>query len=400
MRMSTAQVYYQNVTSMMQKQANLNELSEQLSTGKRFLKPSDDPVAAVQALDISENLARLEQYGRNANTADTQLALEDSVLNGVGTVLKRVRELVVQANNASQSTESRAAIASEVESRISELLNLANTRDASDEFIFAGFQSHTQPFVESGGSISYVGDDGQRFLQLAENADVAVRDSGARVFMSAASGNGVYTIDADSANTGTAVVGVRSVDGAFTPDNYTVNFIQAVATDPITYEVTDGTATVIASGTYTPGDSLNVGGASFVVDGTPANGDSFAVAPSASRNVFDSLHGIVDTLRRPSDSSVEQAALNNALASSLDELDQSLDHVLQVRADVGTRMNHVENQEALREHFDVALQQNLSEVQDLDYAEAISKFNLQLTALQAAQQTFVKTQGLSLFNYL
>ncbi len=400
MRMSTAQVYYQNVTNMMQKQTRLNELSEQLSTGKRFLKPSDDPVAAVRALDISENLARLEQYGRNANTANTQLALEDSVLDGVGTVLKRVRELVVQANNASQGSESRAAIASEVEARVGELLNLANTRDASDEFIFAGFQSHTQPFVASGGAVSYVGDDGQRFLQLAENADVAVRDSGREVFMSAGSGNGVYTISAAAGNTGTAVVGVRSVDGAFVADNYSVSFTQAAATDPISYNVTDGSGAVIATGTYTAGESLNVGGASFVVDGNPANGDSFNLSPSTRRNVFDSLQGIVEALRRPSDSPAEQAALNNAMATSLDELDQSLDHVLQVRADVGTRMNHVDNQDSLREHFDVALQENLSEVQDLDYAEAISKFNLQLTALQAAQQTFVKTQGLSLFNYL
>ncbi|PIE36510.1 MAG: flagellar biosynthesis protein FlgL, partial [Gammaproteobacteria bacterium] len=166
------------------------------------------------------------------------------------------------------------------------------------------------------------------------------------------------------------------------------------------YNVTDGSGAVIATGTYTAGESLNVGGASFVVDGNPANGDSFNLSPSTRRNVFDSLQGIVEALRRPSDSPAEQAALNNAMATSLDELDQSLDHVLQVRADVGTRMNHVDNQDALREHFDVALQENLSEVQDLDYAEAISKFNLQLTALQAAQQTFVKTQGLSLFNYL
>lgn len=400
MRMSTAQVFQQGLSAMLQKQANLSQVQQQLSTGKRFSTPSEDPVAAVQVLDISENLARLDQYGRNANTASTQLALEEGTLAGVGTVLKRVRELVVQANNASQNTSTRGSIATEVKSRIDELLNLANTRDASDEFIFAGFQSQTQPFLQQGGTVQYRGDSGQRHVQLAENADVAVRDSGRRVFMSAPSGNGTFNVAANSGNGGTAVVGVRSVDGVFTPDTYSLQFSQPVVPGPVTYEVTDGSATVIATGSYESGDTINVGGASLKIEGAPRHGDSFSVTPSGERSIFDTLSEVVSILESPSDSAVDQAALNNVLANSLDTIDQSLDHVLQVRADVGTRMNHVDNQEKLRQHFDVELQKNLSEVQDLDYAEAITRMNLNLTALQAAQQTFVKTQGLSLFNYL
>ena len=92
--------------------------------------------------------------------------------------------------------------------------------------------------------------------------------------------------------------------------------------------------------------------------------------------------------------------MNNGMAQALQNLDQALGHVLEVRADVGVRMSQVENQLNINEDFTLQLQDSLSDIQDLDYAEAISRLNLQLTALQAAQQAYVKVQGLSLFNYL
>jgi flagellar hook-associated protein 3 FlgL len=92
--------------------------------------------------------------------------------------------------------------------------------------------------------------------------------------------------------------------------------------------------------------------------------------------------------------------LNSEMGLALDNIDQALGNVLNVRADVGVRLNHVENQLDINESFNLQLQETLSGIQDLDYAEAISRFNLQLTTLQAAQQSYVKMQGLSLFNYL
>ena len=92
-----------------------------------MLTPADDPVAAAQILDITEDLAQIDQYQRNSNLAEGQLALEDTVLADVGNVLQRVSELVVQANNASQSPETRAIIATEVEGLIDQLVALIRT---------------------------------------------------------------------------------------------------------------------------------------------------------------------------------------------------------------------------------------------------------------------------------
>jgi flagellar hook-associated protein 3 FlgL len=116
--------------------------------------------------------------------------------------------------------------------------------------------------------------------------------------------------------------------------------------------------------------------------------------------MFATLDEIASALENSTDDAAGRAAVNNALASGLGNLDQAIGNVLEVQADVGTRLNRVETQQTINDEFNLQLETTLSDVQDLDYAEAISRLNLQLVALQAAQQTFVSTQRLTLFNYL
>ena len=103
MRMSSTQIFQQGISAILAGQSKLSNTEQQLATGRRILTPSDDPVAAVQILDITEDLKLVDQYQRNSNLAEGQLALEESALANVGNVLQRTRELVLQANNASQS---------------------------------------------------------------------------------------------------------------------------------------------------------------------------------------------------------------------------------------------------------------------------------------------------------
>lgn len=400
MRLSSVQIFQQGISAILAQQANLARTEQQLATGLRLLSPSDDPVAAIQVLDITEDLARVDQFQRNSSLAEGQLALEESTLGSVGNVIQRVRELVVQANNASQGPETRRGIATEIAARVDELQALANTRDANGEYIFAGFQSQTEPFSRSGAAVVYNGDDGQRFLQLGGSSQIAVRDSGADVFLRIPSGNGTFEVAAVSANSGTAVAGEGNTDGSFVRDDYTISFSQLSPTDPVAYQVQDSSLAVVSSGTYETGDVIAFAGASIRFEGNPADGDDFTVTPSSKQDMFTTLENIVATLNDTSAAPAEVAKLNTALGQALENLDQALGNVLEVRADVGVRQQRVDSQVSINESFNLQLQETLSDVQDLDYAEAISRFNLQLTALQAAQQSYVKAQGLSLFNYL
>jgi flagellar hook-associated protein 3 FlgL len=84
----------------------------------------------------------------------------------------------------------------------------------------------------------------------------------------------------------------------------------------------------------------------------------------------------------------------------LTNLDTLLDSVLNTQGSVGARLSSVSRQTEVNDGVSYNNQQILSELRDLDYSEAISKLSLQLTGLEAAQQTFTRVQGLSLFNFL
>lgn len=399
-RISTLQIYQAGISTILERQAELARTQQELSTGKRILSPADDPSGAVKVLDLQEDIRLVDQYQRNGSLAEGQLALEESTLSNVNTVLQRVRELAVQANNATQTPETRASLAVEVRARLEELVALANTRDANDEYIFAGFQAQTRPFTQVGGNVTYGGDDGQRFLDIAAGSQVAVRDSGSRVFLAVPAGNGSFDFVADGGNSGSAVVSASSADSTFVRDDYTLTFTQATPADPITFAVTDSSAAVVASGNYAAGDEITFNGASLAVEGTPADGDSIAIDSSPRQSMFETLDDIASSLENASGSPASNSLVNNALASGLENLDQAIGNVLDVQAEVGVRLNRVDSQRTINEEFNVQLQSTLSDVQDVDFAEAISRLNLQITALQAAQQTYVTTQRLTLFNYL
>ena len=181
-RISSVQQFQQGIDNILRQQERLNETQMQLATGKKINKPSDDPSAATQLVKLSGLKSNTQQYDRNIDAARNQLELQESVLSNVSNVLQRVRELVVQANNATQSNESRAAIADELYNRIDELLQYANTKDPDGEYIFSGFNARTPAYVKSGDGYVYQGDQGERYLQVSEDTQIAVRNSGEDIF--------------------------------------------------------------------------------------------------------------------------------------------------------------------------------------------------------------------------
>ena len=191
MRISTAQIFQQGVSSMLNKQTELATTQQQLSTGKRILTPSDDPAASIRILDLNQVIETTSQYQRNADFAETRLAMEESVLTEVGDVLQRVRELSVRANNATSSASDRQSMAAEVRINIESLVHLTNSTDANGEYLFSGFKTNTEPFADNGtGNFTYAGDQGQRSLQIGAKSQVSVGDSGADVFMKVDDGAG------------------------------------------------------------------------------------------------------------------------------------------------------------------------------------------------------------------
>ena len=399
MRISSIEQFQQGIDSILNQQAKLNQTQLQLATGKKILKPSDDPAVATQLLNLSSLKANNLQYDRNINTALNELELQESVLASSGNVLQRVRELVIQANNATQSTQTRGAIADEISNLANELLQLANSKSPSGEYIFAGYNSRTPAFAKSGAGYVYQGDQGQRLLQVSEDTQLAVRDNGADVFQGMMTGDGRFLLETPASNAGNGLVKMSSAIDSIS-DDYTMVFIQANPGGPITYSVSGAASGVVAAGTHQTGEAINFNGISIQIEGSPENGDSYKINRAVRQDVFQSVQSIANALLAGTESAAKSSKLVNDLGQSISTMDQALEHLQSRRTIVGNRLQALDTRADENANGLLRLERQTSELNDLDFAEAVSRLNLQTTALQAAQQSYIKIQGLSLFNYL
>ena len=184
MRLSTQQFFIQNLTNVQQSNANLFKYQQQLSTGKKLSKPSDDPLAATQINKFERLIARNEVFSRNVDVAERRLNLQESTLNLAIDSVLRIKDLTIQANNGGLSDSDLNIIGTELNQLLGQLAGVANTQDAQGEFLFSGFKGQTQPYQLDPVTDSYIfrGDAGQRFLNVGENTTIASTDSGASIF--------------------------------------------------------------------------------------------------------------------------------------------------------------------------------------------------------------------------
>jgi len=402
MRISTSTLFEQGVASISQQNSDLFRLQQQIASGRRVLTPSDDPIAAARAVEVSQSQAVNDQYLVNGQRAQGTLELQEAILSQATELLQDVRTIAVNAGNPALSDANRASLAVDVRSRFEQLLGLANSTDGNGQYLFSGYKGMTQPFVETApGSVAYNGDQGRRLVQIGPNRQVNVSSPGAEVFQLIRNGNGTFVAAAEATNAGTGVVsaGVVLDPAAFAASSgdFTITFTSATS-----FDLTDnGPPPVTTSLPYTSGAAIDLPGAQISISGQPEAGDSFTVrASSTDQDIFSTIAALVSALETPATGAAGNARLTNDLNSALSNLDLALDKVLSVRAEYGATLREVESTRNVAEDLALQYSSRLSELQDLDYAKAISEFSLKQVSLEAAQQTFLRVQGLSLFNYL
>jgi flagellar hook-associated protein 3 FlgL len=397
MRITNSFVQTQFLAAVSQLQANLAQTQNQVALGKSFTTPSQNPIAAGNVNSYNVALAQSQQFDRNANIAQNRLGLEDNALSQYQSALQSIRDLALQANNSTQTDQNRSAIAAQVQQIRDTLLSIANSQDGNGEYLFSGFSSRTQPFSLTATGATYAGDQGQRQIQIAAGRTIADGDNGSVVFAQLKTGNGVFQATAGAANTGTGVLGATTVADATAYDGgaYAINF-----TAPNTYEVRDSSNALVTSGTYVSGQTIAFKGLQITLTGQPAANDTFSVARSANQDIFTTVQNLLNTLRSGTATPAAGAALNNSIGSAINNIDQALQQSSDVRASVGARLNAIDAQSSLGGNQQLQLKTLISNLQDLDYATALTTLNQQLTSLSAAQQSYTLTQGLSLFKYL
>ncbi len=443
MRISTAWAQQLSVDAMAGQQAKLAKTQQQLSSGLKVSVPAEDPAAAVRILDLQGTIAKTNQYQSNIATARGRLNIEDSALTTSNNILDRAKELTLQAQNGALNSSDKLTIKTEVDQLIQQLAGVANTKNANGEYIFAGSLSTAPPFVQNSttGRYVYQGGPDQRVLQIGPARQVADGDVGFNVFQNvnstspAADENGkrsVFdTLKALSDTLAAPNPPLNATPGVITGNSllrYGLDYTNPLpatkfdlsATLPpsvpvkVTIDLTGKKFTGVEDLAAEVNKQLTAAAApSPVAMQARSNGNniefvSVATGAKSSITISDSTPASGTFLADAGFSNGQHkigadlpaAPVQSQLNDVLSDLGSAQDSLLQAQTSVGTRLNALDAQESQNGKFVLDTQTTLSGTQDLDYATAISQFQLQSTALQAAQQAFGKVKTLSLFNYL
>jgi len=304
MRISTNTIYQSGISRISSLQSDQAKLQQQISTGRRIASPSDDPVASARALEISHAQGINAKFADTRQTAQLKLNTLESNLTSVTNLLVSTQSTLVGAGNATLSDTERGFIASELKGSLDALIGLANTQDASGNYLYAGFKSNTEPFIASATGATYSGDSNQQLLQVDSERQLAVNATGDNVFQ----GGG--------------------------------------------------------------------------------------------NDIFATLSNLVTLLNTPITNAATQAAYNTGISTAIGSLKGSVDNVLNVRADIGAKLNEIDNLDTAGSDRALQYSKSLSDLQDTDYASALSDLAKQQTVMEAAQKSFVELTSLSLFKLI
>jgi len=404
MRLSTNLFFQRGLDSLQTSQNQVDRVQLMLTKQTKILSPADDPIGNSQVLALNEKIGQNEQFDRNSVTLENNLRREDSVLSSITDAIQRARTLTVQAGNGSYDQTNRKAIASELRNIETSIFDLTNAQDESGEYIFAGYQNRTQPmeFDDATQSYQYVGDEGQRTIQLSPTLYLPANDPGSRAFSNVSKrvdfeltggGDFIEKVEVTDRNALIADTETR-IDGG-DPTDFTVTF-----TGPDTYEIDDGVNPVVA-GTVVDG-KVEYNGMSLELDkeNMPGLGDSFSysIGEPVSRNLLTQIGDLADILE---ESGPESKGFHESeIAFALDDFNTVISDLTDTQASVGARLNVMDNAKLSNADIEIVNKKARSEISDVDYAEAMTDLVKNETIYAASQEVFSRVSQLSLFDYL
>jgi flagellar hook-associated protein 3 FlgL len=186
--------------NLSQSYARLGKIQDQLATGKKIARPSDDPVVAIKGMAYRTNLTEVEQFKRNFSEAYNWIENSDAALDKATQALQRIRELVVQASNDTYESSQRASISEEIKQLTEHLASIANTK-VGDKYIFNGTDTLTQPVDLNQTPPVVSANTNEVKIELSKGIYISVNVNPTKVFNydNKAKGNGLFS-DLESLN--------------------------------------------------------------------------------------------------------------------------------------------------------------------------------------------------------
>lgn len=407
MRISTNQLYDRSIQSVLDNQADLSDIQQQLASGKKLLRPSDDPVGAAQVIRLTEEIDLIAQYKKNSNLLTNSLEQEETVLSSINTAVNRARVLMVQSGNGIISVDDRKAIAIEVGQIRDQVFDLMNSRSPAGEYIFAGFQSASPAFSynpsSAGNKYNFEGDAGANKLKISDTISLQANNSGQKVFEDVLSRlKTTITGSVGATDVSLKVQGQKAFD-KFHSANYDAvnpanNELQVSIISPTQVQITNvGTGAVLDNVDFSSGSSFLYKGLEFNISGAPGDTVNFQLDTPEKRNIAETLNDFVNSLNNKD---ISNRDFDDALTNALVGVDNSLTNIGNAISSIGGRVNVTNSVLASNLDLEIANKTARSNIEEVDYAQAVSELSRQETALEAAQATFARVTGTSLFDFI
>ena len=408
LRISTNQLFDRSIKSVLDNQGDISDLQQQLASGKKLLRPSDDPVGAAQVVRLTEELEKITQFNRNNDLLKNTLEQEEAILSNLTQSMNRARVLMVQAGNGILSTEDRKAIAIEIGEIRDEVFDLMNTRNASGEYIFAGYQSQSPAFAfdptAAGNQYFYQGDDGINKIQVSESVNLQANSSGKEVFEDVFARFTTSITGSAGVTSASLTISQQAAFDSFYEANYdgvtaANNDYQLTILAPGNQVQIDnvGTGATLATVGFTSGQPLTFNGIEFNINGGVGDTVDFQLDPPEKENLAQTLHDFYNALN---DETLSDEQYREALADALVGADNGMLSLANATSALGGRINVANSVFESNLDLEIANKSARSKIEDVDYAEAVSELSKQETALQAAQATFPRVTGLNLFDFI
>ncbi len=396
MRLSTAHAYDATVERLSQRQSELADAQLRLSAGKRVMRASDDPINAARAERALAGVTRAGAGLRSVDASRSAMTQVEGALGDAGDLLQRVREAIVAGGNATYDDSQRKVLGDEIRGLREQLLAVANRGDGAGGYLFGGQGSSAPPFLDAAGGVQFVGTRGESSADRAEGLPMTM--DGAAAWMTAPTGNGVFeTRRLASAGSGWIDTGRVTDPAAITGSTYRLQF--GVTGGATTYSVLkDGAPTALTDVAFVAGQAIVVDGMAVTVNGAPAAGDAFELAPSTpTLSVFAALDKAAADLATPL---LGASTRTQATADNLRNLDSLLARMMGARSTAGETLNRIDSAGGRYDTaaFNGSVERSAAE--DLDMVSAISDFQNRQVGYDAALKTYASVQRLSLFDFI
>lgn len=414
-RLGSANTYDNALRNLTTRQSSLAALQENLTSGKRVVRASDDPTGAAQAERAMTRLDRVKSDQRALEAQRNSITAAEGTLGDITDALQSFRELAVSAGNAAFTPAERASVALQLTGLRDQIFSLANRTDSNGLPLFSALGSALAPFVGPQAppqDYTFQGLPGQ-----AASTEVSIPFSldGNSAFMHQPKRDGVYNVTVASA-TGT-IPNSRTLqtnnvtvtnptlvnDSAYSLVIMAVDTTTVPGTTTVTYDVTETPAVggpftgLTASYPSNKTGSMAVTampGLAMTITGTPAVGDTVTVDTSPS------IFSVLDDAIRDIGSAGNNNAAAQAVSQALFNIDIGMERVSAVRGRAGDLLNRAERITVNQEKRSIQLEADRSRAEDLDMIKGVADFQNQQTGYSAALQSYAQVQKLSLFNYI